>query len=1653
MGEGNFNEVLGVSFDVGGFQSSLDSMIGSYTSFIQDMNTLGAGLKTPFSSSGSDSNLAALFTSLTTQVDGLQTAFNALAGTMVDGFSKAGDAASSMSRKAALDPAQIAQNNALLDQIATKYAETESTITQMAAGQVELREQYKQQEAAKAIAAAREVAEAAGISDEQQLASLEKATLQRLALINKQEEAQVKAAVSSERAQQAAADSQQAIQEKRDVEQATATGRMFAGETAAAEEANTLQIRMLQEYLDEQNNVYRASAAASTRYYEGVERDAEQANSAQIRLLNEYLDKQNSAFRQTAASQERYATEQTRNGGVYGETPAPKPSPEESGGLSGFVGSIPQTIAGLVKFQVAMAAINATIEAGLTPAKLFFATIKGGFAYDESLQNRTQDLTAALLQSVTYSSNFSDNIKLAGVDAGILVTQIDDLAVKLRIGSDTLKTGFQSFLENGGRNLTRNNSEALNASALITSAIQTQTKNPALLNRELAQEMQKLIQGTVTSSDKLVTTLGISADKLKEIVAHAKEYHDLNDEIIANSPGLVERLKEAGDNQASLVATLELYKARWEGLIAGPLFDQFTVILKQILDYLDQHKAQLSAMAVQLGDMIAQATKFVGVFINQNWDGLVTIFKTIAKIVESIGFDLAKDMADVAEIAELASSVKNTVTQAHNKASIGEANDQREFQVKKSFGYDTADSDNEDVDRQRRASNPAYKQQIEAAENTGRTNLAAVDSPSITSIGDKYQKIFSQLDAGQKAAATSVDEFGTNLPKLNAPVAPPSAPSHGINAKPDNNVAKQAEADYKEQLETLRKDTETFIAADKQLFATHQEDLQTYTTRTVQQLTIEKNAIIAAADARAKKVEGSGAKNSSVSASKIRTAGASAGDAVQKQIGELELKNTEDIEKAKQVAIKNTSDLQVQLAKNELDVMKQNGASAVDIAQKTAEIHQQEYKATLDELNAEKAINISKTQQTELAGKIADLEAKNTGQQSADKYAIQLAALKDINGLLDEQISKNASQESHARAIYDLQEKSSRDQNNAYDKQQDKISLDQKELELAQSTLLLEEQKLKVITASNGGPVTGQDKEFYSQQSKVQSAKDTVSKATEQLNNDDPNVLKIVFDDNDVKKLQDVFTQGFSTGVTDLTNAFNTFKNIIDEYNKGEKQGGLLGGIGGVLSGQGGQLLTSGANALNNTAASGTGAFSSLLSAAGPFISAIGPAFSLIGSLFTAAAKRTAEEMQKQFQQIQENYSNGSLNLQQAIQQEQSTITETISKLSGEKGGQGELDSILPGMQSSLDALQQQQKQTFVQMDQSVASLKLQQTYLQSALSNWNQINEQVTAYVNAGGSIAEAADFISQSLQAQKQQAADDLMAAESSAVQDAQNYNNLLQQRTDLIKQYNEQAFGVQNADSLERKQSNAVTAAGQLSDLTSQYQTQLQSDNEQITQLGARVTAEQQIFGIATDTASLQQESNSLALQSLQEQVTQWQSIQQIYNGIVQTSSGQYTYTAALAALLGFTAGFGNDPSSSYTGVTTPITGYTGPGTGTSAPVGVGYSAGGTGATVTPTSLSGITPINGTLPVTIVPSSTGSGITLSDLNPPTSIGVGSGSIAGNVATSSMMPVSNLTTGNISITIVNSSGATIDATSIANDLSTAIINRNQYAGSSYYS
>lgn len=350
------------------------------------------------------------------------------------------------------------------------------------------------------------------------------------------------------------------------------------------------------------------------------------------------------------------------------------------------------------------------------------------------------------------------------------------------------------------------------------------------------------------------------------------------------------------------------------------------------------------------------------------------------------------------------------------------------------------------------------------------------------------------------------------------------------------------------------------------------------------------------------------------------------------------------------------------------------------------------------------------------------------------------------------------------------------------------------------------------------------------------------------------------------------------------------------------KGGPVQAGISGLTSGGGiGDI----ANGLLSHAG---GILGSLSDFAGPIGSAVGAIVGIFSGIFEQAAQKMAQNLTNSFNQVSQALGTGAISLSQALAQETAIMNQAIAQLSGQKGGQSQLAQILPGMQATIEKLQDQQAQIFKTMDETTQMLSAPQAY-DSQISQINQILTQYQNYIDAGGQVAEANEFLTESFQRLSSQGYDTLIQDQETAIQDALNLMDLQQQQSDLAVQTADQIYAIQTQGSLVRSRSATQTKLEQITQIQQQAADQQQQISEEIALAAYKVNAESQVFSLATTRIGL--ETQLLALQSQQtnEDMVRIQALQ----NLLATINAGGTSINSISALL---QGLGLVPSSAPT-----------------------------------------------------------------------------------------------------------------------------------------
>jgi len=346
----------------------------------------------------------------------------------------------------------------------------------------------------------------------------------------------------------------------------------------------------------------------------------------------------------------------------------------------------------------------------------------------------------------------------------------------------------------------------------------------------------------------------------------------------------------------------------------------------------------------------------------------------------------------------------------------------------------------------------------------------------------------------------------------------------------------------------------------------------------------------------------------------------------------------------------------------------------------------------------------------------------------------------------------------------------------------------------------------------------------------------------------------------------------------------------------------VAGGVGGIVSaakGKGGPFQSG-----MTGAASG---FQLGMMFGGPLGGLIGGGAGLITGIFSGKAEQQAEKLAKKivamFNAVQTEIQNGTQTLAAGIQLQIKNIENAVSQLSGKKGGRDQLKNILPQMEQQLAQLQSQQQSIIKTFDQQLDVLNLPVAF-QDTASQVQQIIQTYQQYIQAGGSVVNANQYLQDSFKKLSQDGFSQLNQDEQDAIQNALNYNDLLIQRQNLIEDTNQQIQDIMSQGVAVRQMPAGVSKARQIQELMLQSSNQMDQLNEEISVSQHKLNVEQQIFGLATTRVGL--ESQLVTLQNQQTDLDM-QRIVALQQTVGDFQSALPTSMQAFMGQLGFGAGY--------------------------------------------------------------------------------------------------------------------------------------------------
>jgi hypothetical protein len=1263
----------------------------------------------------------------------------------------------------------------------------------------------------------------------------------------------------------------------------------------------------------ELNRVQAEKTKATQAQYDSDRKEAEKYNST----LDKNKQKAQAASSQSLANELKRSEEAKSNSGVGGFFKGVG-NGLVPGGENSSAASIGEFVGQATRFVAAYAAIRVAAEAAGAAIKAPFEIIKGGIQYLTEFQEKASQLKTTLLDHGFFSKDPAENMKLAGEAADALQGKVDDLATKLHVKSQTIQAAFETFSGYGGNDLTKNVGDSVQLAGIATGALQSQ--NPVIQQRTVATQLQKLTTGTLKDTDKLPAALGISAEKLNAMAKGAQTTHDLLQQIEADVPGITDRIGTANDRFSSLVDSAELLGERLEGIVAKPVFDLLTEQLKSLIDWVNKNKDSIQAFAATLG---AAFGSIESEFANLGKEGAPLLVGALKNAIYNAS-TLLGIVGRIANSFNLISGKKTlSQVQTENQGSLNQEADTADLLFK-------SPADARDSRKKRLTDQLTEKYRGQKGDHTD-------------AFMQEYNSGTAKIDQDYKNQTSTSDPSAAAINAYHNTTKPAPAKQTGNTSSDQLSAIRE---DYTKSVEGIKKQGAAIRSAVE-------EDAKAF-----------RITLIDAADIKA--------ASYTEEADKVTAAGKKATAAIAKVADGKDPAKTRNAKKSITDTIGlNNSDLADARAKGgtaDLDAVdKQSDAvDAVNLAGSQT-------RAT-DLLNADYAYK----QELAQKGLITDQQALDNEQTYWDKlYKIRLDGIqKSIDAEKKDSLGdpKKLAELNQQRQTTTTQQT---DQNTKLQRQRDNLPYDAEnrrigvEIDTAQTGATQASTREEIdrhaglpetalrdsrsVASANTQLLQAQlDKAVNDQQKTTQdffkanpnatpeqlAANPAVQSGVMHVQTINADLLKAKAQETDLQQQGLTQEQGLNallgpggvnghilganqdgsaaqTAYGDVGQTISSAGNLakfaagaVGAVEQGYQQGGVLGATGAGL----GQVGT-GISAIPGGAI------------AGEIVSGVGSVLSTVSALFQQAAQEIGKQVGLAVDKAMEKYSSGQSTLNTTLATVTQQYNSLVAQETGKKGGQQVLDTEGLQLQQQIDQLKQQQQQTAVSFTDSTVVAGGTNSVAQQWLSTWIAVNKEVQTYENAVGTAAAvqlANQYLNEQLDAQRKQLQDQYVSGQASAVNDALQLNQLLQQRNNYEDQYRQQVFSLQSSDSLARRGNPAEDTARQISLAKSQYNQQVIQLNFQISTYQQKVAYEQQIYGLATTTAALQQQALADQGYQLQEQIAQAQTVV----ALLQSISG-LTASGGALNIPGLPIG----PPTNYginDGSLNPIPGYGAPGT---------------------------------------------------------------------------------------------------------------------------
>lgn len=1155
------------------------------------------------------------------------------------------------------------------------------------------------------------------------------------------------------------------------------------------------------------------------------------------------------------------------------------PEGEAGGGGRGVIGnfwagftasgdrSMAEMAGGVTRWLVLWQAVGAAIGVVMDALRQIPDAFKNGIQYAADLQDQAVKIQAVLADNVEFSKNIAENFQLAGQAAQFVVKQLQDVAIQDKLNPERLNSAFRALVSGGGGAMTADVQQLVKLTEMFGLAMQASGKE-VMVVRSLISEIPKLIDGTITNSSKLLEVLHLNKAQWEAIREEALKHHDLVARLAPILQPYLDAVQQAQLRHSVLIDQFDLLLKREEAAFAGPLMQAYDSFLQRAIAYLEQNRLQIEAFGKIMGDVVIS----VGHFLADLYEAapilkplvvlLAGLLATFDTLLDAIGLGLEEITKGFVTLEDI---LRHPFDTAAWKRDIDDFD-----AYLKAKGADFKSGINERLSLMYElTTGKKFQSSPEGFDTvTGKPVAGAMNSD--------MENIASNLEAftfrGARSPRTGLGKVGSDATDVMKEFQGQFDDLKN-KADADRNAIKEAVADGQQSVinseaEIIRS-YQNEQAALQQLIEKYRERFSADTTLKPEQ----KKAQLQELDNLQKEFN----KNVQDSISKSEE------DISKEVLAQRQATYTAMLRMAKQ-AYDSDVNLAKDAAKNK-EIYESQAVSAEIAA------NQKYHQFVVQRLQSEQSIFAPGTRQfsalqdqlateeqryTMLATQLAQqrteaLQRETLEMQKQLELASQIAARNSANQMKFDVQHGLSGPTGAVRAQYADLELNVQSKFQAY-----QAALEQ--LRQSSTKTAEEQQKAANLVAETAA--------------QYNLAVEALQEATDSIHQ-----LQMVIFGFDVvqswKNAKDAVDK-FSVAAQAATNVLQFAESAIGNVQRGAKQGGVLGGIGAGMA-EAGQIAS---------------AFGPVGAAVGAGLEIGGAIFSEIGNIFTSEAKNIARDIRTTFNEIETAYHDSNITLVQAINQMKQERQTAIEQLSGVKGGEKQLSTLLPQIDQQIASLTQQMHQIHTQFYEKLVEIQQQvasgNQVLSQSFQNWAQVFKEAKDALGAGAKPADVQAYLNATLKQQEKDLQDQINQGEMQAIQDNLKLNDLTLQRQELLLKIHELNFSSQ--DSIERREAGAISQGQQLKLQREQLQNQLADLNEQITVQQHRVSVENQIYGITNDIASLHKLDAQLQERAIDEQLTQYISMKHLLESLLPLTAQIFGPNKVGFAGAGFLGTFG-------------------------------------------------------------------------------------------------------------------------------------------------